>query len=261
MTRVDTLQRELNNIPQEIIRTKRKFNALAPISRLPAEIFCMIVMWCRMLEPGHGWEDFWPSDVARRAVIHVSHTCHMWRTLTLSFPKVWADIVFHGPDHFSACLERSQSLPSITIKFNAGAWSQIRNISDAQSRPIIERCLRAIHKELHRISRLVISCQRNLANDAFLFDQQLNRELPLLVDLDIDLQRIWTPSYPRPTFLFTEWLLTHSIPQLKRLAIRDRNFEQWWQCRNFPSGLTCLCISMLDDFLAVEECTLDGSRG
>lgn len=241
----------LKDAPREVIQIQRKHNALAPISCLPVEIFYIILMWCKRLKPRSEPEGSWPSHIARRAVLHISHTCHMCRTLTLSFPTVWADIDFHDPASFATCLERSQRLP-ISIKFDT--WLRHRKYAFESS--IITWGLQTIHKEFHRIYNLIISCQLDLANQD-LFDQNSSQELPLLVDLEINLrQRSESARPPNPAFCFTRWLLAHSAPRLKKLVIRDLSFE-WWQCRTFPSGLTHLSISMFyNGFQGHDYCTL-----
>ncbi|KAK7695544.1 hypothetical protein QCA50_000180 [Cerrena zonata] len=241
------VRNKTRTIQQELVPLKRNYNTLAPISRLPVELFSIILMLCRRLKSGP-YARTTQTDIGRIAVINVSHTCHMWRTLALSYPQVWADMVdFRGPSYFMACIKRSQKVP-IAVRFNTrpALYYPLFPVS------AVKQGLRAIRREFCRISKLSISCQPDLAHQVFHLDQQPKHKLPLLTNLEINLRslnRTWPPKFP-----FTQWLLAHDIPHLKYLTVDDSSFR-WWQCRNFAPGLTHLSINMFGGIGTHQHCT------
>ena len=90
----------------EVARLARSSrNTLAPINRMPREIFSLIPQHFRRLYR-------WQNCYADRNLISMTHVCRRWReVLTSCCPSLWTHPIFNYPDRTHVYIERSQSLP------------------------------------------------------------------------------------------------------------------------------------------------------
>ncbi|CAL1701491.1 unnamed protein product [Somion occarium] len=226
-------------IQGNLLQLQTKFNSFAPISRLPVELFTMILMICRSFSSEtEEYPYLRERDYGHETVIHITHTCRAWRNLALSYPSVWTVIHSDNPAYIKACIKRSGKLP-LSVDYD----SHPHTSREFWNPTVIERALRVVSKGLPRICRLKISCLSDWCFDVFDLEEQTKLSLPLLESLELNLPNdtpYWISSYS-----LTRWFLSHTLPSLKRLYVADLGFE-WWKPQGIPVHLTDLTIKMHD---------------
>ncbi|KAF9481476.1 hypothetical protein BDN70DRAFT_830979 [Pholiota conissans] len=90
-----------------IMELKHQKNGLAPISRLPAEIFCKIFLQTKAL---HELDDARGnrSRVSLRWIAEVSHICSYWRNVAINFPRLWIELPIDSLHWVKEMLQRSK---------------------------------------------------------------------------------------------------------------------------------------------------------
>ncbi|KAE9410840.1 hypothetical protein BT96DRAFT_766117, partial [Gymnopus androsaceus JB14] len=78
---------------------KSRYNLHMPISKLPAEILCVIFM----LVPESTDDDWYRFTV--------THVCSHWRSIALNYPEMWNMPDFWMPEWACEMLKRSEMAP------------------------------------------------------------------------------------------------------------------------------------------------------
>lgn len=133
-----------------------ELNKLAPISRLPPEIllevFIIYADICRLPVRNLARKD----KIPRNAWLRVTHICHAWRTLAISYPRLWTHIDILRSDAVKEWLHRSKSLPLDVSNASASSSTTFGRLPAARR---IEALLLAL-QESHRIRNLEIRYPR-----------------------------------------------------------------------------------------------------
>ncbi|KAE9410887.1 hypothetical protein BT96DRAFT_912306 [Gymnopus androsaceus JB14] len=88
----------------------------SPISRLPAEILCIIFMICRVHSDRIDWD--W---------ITITHVCSLWYSTALDYHALWSKPDFRKPKWAYEMIERSKKAP-LTIEFNLHSSQYLSHI-------------------------------------------------------------------------------------------------------------------------------------
>lgn len=97
-TLLQTQQRidaQIAGLERELLELKRQRNELSPVSGLPAEIFCHILLLATSYPHRHDPVNFFafPEKLrTERCIETLLHVSHSWRSTALGCPELWADI-------------------------------------------------------------------------------------------------------------------------------------------------------------------------
>ncbi|KAL7283051.1 hypothetical protein ACG7TL_002475 [Trametes sanguinea] len=89
----------LEQLTNELVSLRRLHNSVAPIQRLPPEVFCAI------------FEHLRDEKGVITEVLNVSHVCQHWRDIALQAAKLWSAFYINSVEMTKAFLERSRSHP------------------------------------------------------------------------------------------------------------------------------------------------------
>lgn len=143
--------------PESIRRLKSRRNALAPISRLPAEMLSGLFM-SRIQEPS--------SD--SREIIPMTHVCRYWRNVALESPLLWSRIPFvQQADLYCELVSRSKEVP-------------LRLTFTTNELPAFATTL--VSANVHRIRELLLDVTPSVAK---ILIQCLNKPAPILQILQL----------------------------------------------------------------------------
>ena len=188
-------------------RVANLLNEGAPAHQLPQEILTSILY----LAVDHG------SEEHTKQVITLTHVCQYWRTLLLSYPRMWSTIRVKpgNPSLISEWLERSQKVP-VTV---------IAEFSDAYEHPPC-RYQDSATAELANTSNREV-CSRH---EAILSLDQLLPHRSRIHDLDILVHSSdpdWeTGDHEDEPMLFHHLFFRETLPNLQRLDFRATHVEQ-----------------------------------
>ncbi|TFY58185.1 hypothetical protein EVG20_g8247 [Dentipellis fragilis] len=106
---------EIDAVGALLCSLRTRYNAVAPISRLPPEVLTTIFGILKKLDPppntkpdGPGYHIGW---------LRLTHVCSQWRTVALHSPCLWTNVIFSlGSDWAEESLRRSRMTP-IVFKF------------------------------------------------------------------------------------------------------------------------------------------------
>ncbi|THH19129.1 hypothetical protein EW146_g1995 [Bondarzewia mesenterica] len=109
------IQVRLREMEDERLRLLRRWNDLAPISRLPPEILSMMFRMCACDD-----RTFRSPPAIRRSIL-LSHVCTRWRAVAVDDPRLWTSYFLPSPKSNPSlvwkCLARSKTMP-ITVKLD-----------------------------------------------------------------------------------------------------------------------------------------------
>ncbi|KAJ3532575.1 hypothetical protein NMY22_g7688 [Coprinellus aureogranulatus] len=104
----------LEKSEEEIVELKRERNELSPVSRIPAEILCEILLLATIRTS----TGLYPDDPSRhreeRCMEVLCNVCHSWRTAALACPQLWVDIDVRGmskAEHVEFFVNHAHPLP------------------------------------------------------------------------------------------------------------------------------------------------------
>ncbi len=101
------IDEKIAQLEQSIVQLKSKRNELAPISRLPHEIFGTIFTFI-VAAAGRPYGPYQARQVA--ASVNFSYVCQLWRSVALNTPNIWCSIPFCNRQWANTMLERSRTL-------------------------------------------------------------------------------------------------------------------------------------------------------
>ncbi|KAI0328120.1 hypothetical protein GY45DRAFT_1255744, partial [Cubamyces sp. BRFM 1775] len=86
----------LDTLQDEVVALRQLHNSVAPISRLPPEVFCSIFEYLR-------------DDNGNIAdIIYATHVCKQWRNIALDAAKLWTTFYINNIEVASTFLARSR---------------------------------------------------------------------------------------------------------------------------------------------------------
>ena len=200
-----------------MLRIANHLNEGAPMNRLPPELLTRVFD----LAVDRG------SEEHAEQVVPLTHVCRHWRTVLLSYPKIWSTVCMKpgGPSVISEWLARSRNLPlTVIVGFTDPSLHPLCRYQDSAVATLVgdnslEVCLR--HK-------------------AVLSLDQLLPHRPRIQDLSVFLS-----SDPRwdeddnelaPTLLYHQFF-KNSLPSLQRLDFRAAPFEYGGSATHTPEFL------------------------
>ncbi|KAA1474502.1 hypothetical protein DENSPDRAFT_333151 [Dentipellis sp. KUC8613] len=121
---------------RELARVARRFkvrrNSLLPVSRLPAEALCHIFSLAVMADIGPEdpvWDIVDTRTWAARDRTTITHVCHQWREIALSYPVLWTSIICGASEEYYAeVLSRSGTLP-LTMSGDQGIGAGLAELA------------------------------------------------------------------------------------------------------------------------------------
>ncbi|TFY73453.1 hypothetical protein EWM64_g10559 [Hericium alpestre] len=188
-----TLNAELSAMHLAMCSLRTRYNALSPISALPAEVLARIFQFCTAM--------WLPAEELKDPLgwIKVTHVCRLWRHVALQFPNLWSDICFTlGPQCAKAMLARSKLAP-ISIHLDMTTVSE-RNFS-------------YLCEHFPHTRQLLLAGPSNILKsiiDAF------PRPPAILESMDINAET----SFPSDSFELPEAIAGIHPPSLRRLSLR-----------------------------------------
>lgn len=145
----------------------------------------------------------------------LTHVCHYWRGVMLSYPKIWTNIFTRRDtvDFFSECLLRSKALPiHLNFHYHMG-WDMESGCSCERPSSLVSRRVRCPHVRSRKTTEL--------------FGKHGSRERLRSLDLLIffsDLVETWPEPEPAG-------LLSHPLPELETLRLVYLDVSQ--SCEEF----------------------------
>ncbi|KAI0045619.1 hypothetical protein FA95DRAFT_1461369, partial [Auriscalpium vulgare] len=107
------LDKELTEVESAALAIKMRRNSIAPIHRLPSEIFAKVFsILCQSHAPStfSTWELGW---------ITVTHVCRHWRQIAFDNPSLWGTNIISHPMWIEERLSRSKNSPiTLDISFH-----------------------------------------------------------------------------------------------------------------------------------------------
>ena len=180
-------------------------NHLAPISRIPPEIFVLV-------------PDFWEVGNRDEDVIALTHVCQTWRELFVPRPSLWVDFDCMSMDKTIVYLERSGSSP-------INLWLDGRDNRSPQY-PF----LHVVPHVVNRLKSLDINGKPETLQD---FTTHLTRPAPLLESLSI---HGGCESDPDRNPLLTTTLFNGDLHSLRELCLLSvRTMLPWRNMVNLTS--------------------------
>ncbi|KAI0044861.1 hypothetical protein FA95DRAFT_211871 [Auriscalpium vulgare] len=116
-----SLQPLADNLPVDACttippRSSTSSPALSPVTRLPPEILCDVLHWCRSVWPPSKYPVLNDDGLVLRhsldiGWINMTHVCRQWRTVALNDPTLWSHIIVqtHGSRWLEEMFARSRS--------------------------------------------------------------------------------------------------------------------------------------------------------
>ncbi|TFK67128.1 hypothetical protein BDN72DRAFT_899227 [Pluteus cervinus] len=134
---------KIHSLEEAILALKRERNALSPICQLPYDVFAIISQ--RVAEDRRSVSDLsW--------IKALTHVCSHWRTIAITFPRLWTEINFKCSDLVLVKLDRSRSsLLSVHYRMD-------RRKPDSENK--MDSLLSVLH-HLHRIKDLELAMPVN----------------------------------------------------------------------------------------------------
>ncbi|KAJ3532464.1 hypothetical protein NMY22_g7733 [Coprinellus aureogranulatus] len=77
---------------EEILELKRQRNEFSPVSRVPPEILCQILLLATIRSSTRLHPDDSSRHREERCMEVLCHVCHSWRAVALACPELWVDI-------------------------------------------------------------------------------------------------------------------------------------------------------------------------
>jgi F-box-like len=191
------IQRKNLDAEIEVLETrtrdlKTKRNTLAPISNLPNELLCRIMVDCR---------GEWPyiDDEGTTTWLAVTHVCHAWRAIALDYPQLWCKIDADlGHQWMETFLSRSKGLHR-SLRVSQG-WEDEYSVEDLET-------LSSIIEDRTRLETVKIE----LRGDTFHgLVEELKEATPNLVHLTVH-------NDSSDGFVLPSPLLANHAPQLRTL--------------------------------------------
>ncbi|KAH6914637.1 hypothetical protein BKA70DRAFT_1557036 [Coprinopsis sp. MPI-PUGE-AT-0042] len=160
----------------QLVLTRRRRNALAPVAKIPPEVMCTIFTAAR---------DQWSSETGRMKWTALTHVCHSWRQIALSHPPLWAVVWTSIGDHWlKETLERSNNAPSTLVvdgeddhRLTAARMSVLCGVM-ANTRRLDQVGIQA-HAD--KLQKLVLSLHHSANNLRHLFLRHLTDAIPVIL--------------------------------------------------------------------------------
>ncbi|KAI0047450.1 hypothetical protein FA95DRAFT_1679051 [Auriscalpium vulgare] len=142
------LRREESEILAALQTVRARINALLPITRLPPEIICLIILYHSQIDPFFVEDE--EDDIRSASIgwIRSTHVCRRWRQIALAHSVLWSCIPLSlSPTCISTFLDRCKSAPlrlelhALRSKRAEGKRAEdfvMKNIHRAQSVQIID---------------------------------------------------------------------------------------------------------------------------
>ncbi|KAK0459936.1 hypothetical protein IW261DRAFT_1614915 [Armillaria novae-zelandiae] len=267
LNRIDEVRSEIQRRRDAVHRSMATYSStLAPIRRLPREIFCavfrevQILLWCNLEGTTAQYESRLGSPLVldfSQGPWNLSYVCGAWRDIVLSYPQLWSHIVLrfwaceeyeklhHTIPALQAMILRSGQHP-LDIAFAAGYWRN--EVAAMEALPmIIEESYRWRSIELN-LNRLLL--------EKF---KVVRGKIPLLESLRMEAMHI--PSYHRYELPKNVRSMFIDAPRLRKAAVSGTYELGEFM---FPLHITHLATYVddapsLEAYQSLVECRLVGT--
>ncbi|KAJ2936044.1 hypothetical protein H1R20_g1051, partial [Candolleomyces eurysporus] len=214
------LDARIEQLQSELIDLKRRRNALSPISRLPTEILCKILLLIRQEEFKSGDKKIVPQYIL------LCHVSHFWRTTMLGCAEFWVDIrlVWSASWRASRMLSfmaRHSGARKISVAYTHDRPS---NHAHGPEIPIDLDLVRILHEESSKIKSLSLELEdfessRDRGLEADVANIFSEGEFSNLEDFLFEIIPIGSEE---PPILTLEKVFKNRPPKLQRLEVAGR---------------------------------------
>ncbi|EMD36651.1 hypothetical protein CERSUDRAFT_123754 [Gelatoporia subvermispora B] len=220
---------ELDNILMLSVAVLRQArNQSQPVNRLPPEILTIIFQRIASLVSAickSKCGDPCRHRTHDNAVVPLSHVCRYWRSVALSTPHLWRQIVVRrqSVELLKTSVERSRNVP-LTVELDGSGWSDDR-----------DWLWQLLQAQRHRIEEIVCKDDENLSGPSCNMAQCLTFSAPALKKLTV--AHVWK-GFPKAGSLFAG-----CAPQLRSFCGCDSS--------HLPRGITASLTSV-----HISDCTM-----
>ncbi|EMD38099.1 hypothetical protein CERSUDRAFT_113235 [Gelatoporia subvermispora B] len=226
---------EISDLRGKIVHVKRRLNSLTLVHRLPDEILALIFHSTKeATEPHHDWEDIpdlvIPAHFYRW--IRISHICHHWRAVALSYPRLWNRVFVANLTWVTELLGRSGNTPLFVDVHTRARKGLQKRIGIAQK----------VFAQMNRVQELDIAIH---IRDLESLIQYLNYPAPRLRKLKLCVILRFEENGPG----FTAPLFQMHHPRLEYLSLLNTIGLSW--------SSTLFCSSLTELFWSCDENSQD----